>query len=1022
MPPDLKFKIMADASGLTPLTKVPTEVDKATAAFDKLRLSVDKAYVSQTKLAEAKGIVSAFQQMGGSAAEATRVLGIAEKEWNAHSHAMGGNRMQALELMHVSKSLFDQLAAGASPLRALTLEGGRIAEILAPANGGVAGALKTVGGVLGKLLNPMVMVGAGVVAMGALGVGAAIEWEQSLTRLQLSLNGVGRATGLTSAQLASLADANRPQGVGITEGRTLAARFAATGTMSAGNIGIAEQSTRAFSIATGQTVDKSGEDIAKALKDPSAGLVAMNEQLGAFSAKTIQIIKQEQAIGDIHAAQRTELEAINAVTQAAVDRTTMLRSGWDNISISVGVAKDKLGQFIDKAVFASPQQQLDELQQGAGIDKFFGVTNDKVQKQIADIKAQIAAQASKLASDANNADNVRLSNVAQGLVESQMPDQANRLKLQDQIELVKSLLDRAKDTSTGFAGSLANGFDAKTGNPIDGVTNLTQVLAKLKDEASNLLMPMQRLALVNKAELDVINARTLSEKILADQERQMAADGKLLITGRQKALQTGQEEVALMQTRNQLLAQANAEALKNAQSERDNLAAAGLNPEQAFRLQNSNKYRDITRATVDNPGVAAAPSPASPASPASPFTAAAIAAAASTAKQDLINSIAPYRGPTIQFGPDTNPAIPSAKNPYGSIGVNENSFATPSVATASVATPAPLKSFPGATPLVSPASAQQLNTKAQSDAAQAHYESIAKAIDNTTRAIEAQNDEVKQSVSTWGESSQAIAEASERQKLYDQEAINGRTAATMTTAQQKAAWNEITAAIDKAAAAQGKLAAYNEKLDDMKTAFNDIRSVSSNALGAFVGQLQQGRSVIDGVRAAATQLEQKLLSIAEDGLISGLFGAPGKPGGAFGGSIGGVLGSLFGIPSVGSGGVASSTAGIASGAGPVKFLAGGGGLGPGQFAIVGEKGPELISGGIGGANVMPANAGRNNAPSPYIHMGDINIGSASDETMAQLRTEMDGREQRIKSWVETTQPARDNSASLLGSRSFGGNR
>ena len=47
--------------------------------------------------------------------------------------------MQTMELMHVSRALFDEMASGQNVTRALTMEGGRIAEIFNSGAGGIRG-------------------------------------------------------------------------------------------------------------------------------------------------------------------------------------------------------------------------------------------------------------------------------------------------------------------------------------------------------------------------------------------------------------------------------------------------------------------------------------------------------------------------------------------------------------------------------------------------------------------------------------------------------------------------------------------------------------------------------------------------------------------------------------------------------------------------------------------------------------------------------------------------------------------
>ncbi|OAI26947.1 hypothetical protein A1351_13980 [Methylosinus sp. R-45379] len=81
-----------------------------------------------------------------------------------HSASMQLNRLQMMELAHVSRALFDSLASGQHPTRALAMEGGRIAEIFAMGKGGVGGTLAALGGMAAKYVPALVAFGAALAA------------------------------------------------------------------------------------------------------------------------------------------------------------------------------------------------------------------------------------------------------------------------------------------------------------------------------------------------------------------------------------------------------------------------------------------------------------------------------------------------------------------------------------------------------------------------------------------------------------------------------------------------------------------------------------------------------------------------------------------------------------------------------------------------------------------------------------------------------------------------------------------
>ncbi len=99
------------------------------------------------------------------AAEAHRAMTAGMGESTA-----GLNRMQQMMSMHVMKALVDETIATGQPLRALALEGGRIAEIFAAGEGGVAGTLNAAKVSLSNLIGPMTATKAALFGIGAGGL------------------------------------------------------------------------------------------------------------------------------------------------------------------------------------------------------------------------------------------------------------------------------------------------------------------------------------------------------------------------------------------------------------------------------------------------------------------------------------------------------------------------------------------------------------------------------------------------------------------------------------------------------------------------------------------------------------------------------------------------------------------------------------------------------------------------------------------------------------------------------------
>jgi hypothetical protein len=145
------------------------------------------------------------------------------------------------------------------------------------------------------------------------------------------------------------------------------------------------------------------------------------------------------------------------------------------------------------------------------------------------------------------------------------------------------------------------------------------------------------------------------------------------------------------------------------------------------------------------------------------------------------------------------------------------------------------------------------------------------------------------------------------------EAIALRQAGAAATGDQKLKIVDLIDAIDGENAANKKLA------DTMR----DINATARDALGTFIGDLENGKSAADALSDALKRVGDRLIDMA----LSDLFPTKG----------GGILSSLFGSFFGGGGG----TLGEASGFG--SSYASGTTFAKGGLSLVGEQGPELIN-------------------------------------------------------------------------------
>jgi hypothetical protein len=131
-------------------------------------------------------------------------------------------------------------------------------------------------------------------------------------------------------------------------------------------------------------------------------------------------------------------------------------------------------------------------------------------------------------------------------------------------------------------------------------------------------------------------------------------------------------------------------------------------------------------------------------------------------------------------------------------------------------------------------------------------------------------------------------------------------------------------------------------------------------------------------RIIADYAAQKFFAL----LAGGLGGGGGGGGGGLFGAIGSGLGSLFG-----GGGGGGGRGGLGNFRG---FAAEGMTLGPGEWAVAGERGPEPVFGGRSGATIIPANrVGRGGGPPQItIHGPQITMNNPTSDAVKDLQARM----------------------------------
>lgn len=371
----------------------------------------------------AKNVAAGWGQLGaqGSAAlaniEASRRLGTlgAPQAANQNNRQISEEfRNQALLNIGIQgKDFFEQVLSGSSPIRAGLMQLPTATTIAGQAGlgagdviGGIAGKVKDLADGAAGAVRGLGLVGGaiGVVTTAAgLGITALASYRAQQKDLQLSLSGIGRASGASVGQInASALGSAMGAGLSVSSARDMAAEYAATGRIGSEMYGKLLGSARDYAATTRQEVPDANKALAEAFADPVKGAEMLNAQLGFLDATTKETVERFDAQGNRLAAQKALFDAFSTSLVNADQRLGFFSRQWLEFSRNTSNEFDAIGRFVDKGLgggdaeerLKTLQSQLSFRQRNMGtaggiFDGLLGFDVDTIKKQIAEVQAEI---------------------------------------------------------------------------------------------------------------------------------------------------------------------------------------------------------------------------------------------------------------------------------------------------------------------------------------------------------------------------------------------------------------------------------------------------------------------------------------------------------------------------------------------------------------------------------------------------------------------------------------------------------
>lgn len=424
----------------------------------QLLLSID----ASTELLR-RELAVARQQIDGFEVGAVKSAGHVEKSFGDMGKGAGLARVQLLELTHIGKSLFDSIAAGTSPMRAFTVEGGRIAQVVTGA-GGIGPAFSGLLGIIGGPFVAALLAGGGALAFLATRGSAA---QSEITKLQRALDVTGNTANITAEGVQLIgARVAETTGKSVAASTEIAASLAKSGQFTKAEIEQLSAAALGLSERTGEASDKIVAEFVKAADGPTAYAREYAKSYAGLSAPTIEHIRQLEDQGDKQGALQVLSQALYGYLGGkAPGQLGIVERAWVGLGRAISNANSAVGDYIRRQAGVggtSPLHdqitgQIDAITNSSSVQRGYGLSPEQTAR-VAALKSQLAI------ADALTAATQRGNAAVAAYNKTQREGAAASADLATKYGSVGDNLRKAHDETAKFRADLARALKA---NPND---------------------------------------------------------------------------------------------------------------------------------------------------------------------------------------------------------------------------------------------------------------------------------------------------------------------------------------------------------------------------------------------------------------------------------------------------------------------------------------------------------------------------------------------------------------------------
>ena len=228
------------------------------------------------------------------------------------------------------------------------------------------------------LIGLGVAVGAVAGAVGVLGA-AWLAGEDAALDYERAVSGLGRTARLSASELEALTVAAAEQGeVSIRSAREQAASYLATGRIGGEVISGLVKIGRDYASVMGMDAEEATQSLAQAMLAPDKAARDLTRTMGLLDQKTLDHIDSLVKSGDLLAAQKLLIEALDGAMSGHAERVGDIATAWDWAARTVSNYWDKLGA----ALYTTPDERIEALREGRGYSQNTRASGDRELKRL----------------------------------------------------------------------------------------------------------------------------------------------------------------------------------------------------------------------------------------------------------------------------------------------------------------------------------------------------------------------------------------------------------------------------------------------------------------------------------------------------------------------------------------------------------------------------------------------------------------------------------------------------------------